>query len=154
MAPAPKAAIDFTFFPFINPGVREDRPIPVPQIVTDVNLPISADGVVHVEFTVLNWTETVARNLSVLLTICESCKFAREPEGFTFLSGNNHQTQRTIAIPVLQAFSGYQQMTVDVIPPPAAPFFKIGIVDRCDTCVPEMTPRKGTVHIMRDFIKK
>ena len=107
MAPTPKAKIDFTFFPFVNPLFHEGQPVPPVQLVKDVNLPISADDIVHVDFTVVNLSETGAHNLGVTLVICELCKFAKEPQGFQFVSGSNHQTERTIYIPELHALEAF-----------------------------------------------
>lgn len=151
MAPAPKAKLEFSFYPFINPAIHEGQPIPAAQLVKDVNLPISVEDVVHVEFTVVNLTETVAQDIAVSLSICGFCKFATEPQGFTVVPGSNRQTERQIIVNRLRPLEALSPLSVDVLLPPGAPAFKIGFIYRCETCVTEIGPKKGKVHIIRDL---
>jgi len=151
MAPAPKAKLTFTFFPFINPTLREDQTSFAPVVpVTEVKLPVTADGSVHVEFAVLNLTKANALDIALTLAICDGCKFAKEPEGFT-RQPDLPDTDRWRAITAIHA-SEHVLMSVDIIPSPTMTNFKIGIQYRCDTCTLDEIPTLGTIHLMRDFL--
>ena len=89
LAPAPKARLLFSFFPY-DAGVLGSKPL---KPTTDVTLPMSLDRTVHVEFVVLNPTETEAKDGRYAIIICDICKYAKEPQGFTKLDGRS-ETER------------------------------------------------------------
>jgi len=74
LSPPPKAAPLFSFSPFSNPFGRSPA-----GPVTNVDLPIGADGSIHVQFTVLNLTDVDAVDGELTLQLCDLCKFAKEP---------------------------------------------------------------------------
>lgn len=156
----PKAKLAFTFVPFINPVFHEGQPVAEPMAVKEVSLPLKADGTVHVEFAILNLTHANADNIDITLIICNLCKFAKEPDGFTTLpdgsdSAGTADTRRYAQIPQLHALEAWKATSVDVLLPPTdAPGFNLAIVYRCDTCELDVGPTKGTVHIRRDFVKR
>jgi hypothetical protein len=147
MAPAPKAAIAFSFVPFENP--LAPRPM-VPS--TNVDLPVDADGSVHVEFSFLNVTDVTALSASVTLVICDQCKFAKEIENFERASGEA-ATRRTIFVRQLDAGGYLATMQANIIPPPTVPEFRLGIQYRCSTCVVDKNPTFQTVRLVRDFFR-
>ena len=55
-------------------------------------LPVAADGSVHVEFTVLNLTNVDAMDGEMILQICDTCTFAKEPARFTKLVGQDDRS--------------------------------------------------------------
>jgi len=80
LGPGPKAELTFTFAPFPN----------LPQSMTpvkDVNLPINADGSVHIDFNIVNLTDVDAVDVEVNVNICDGCKYAKDPEGLSKLPG-------------------------------------------------------------------
>ena len=85
LAPAPKASLVFSFFPFINPPVGKGQMAPV----TEKALHLTPDGTLHIEFTILNFTDVTALDGSINLDICDECKFAKEPPDFQRLSGQS-----------------------------------------------------------------
>jgi hypothetical protein len=145
LAPGPKAVLVFSFFPFINPPAGSSAPV-VP--VTDIKLPVLADGSVHVEFTVLNLSDVDALDGSITLQICDDCKFAKEPAGFRKLAGQS-DTQRYMEFKRILTRVSLETMTVDVTVPPRFDRFLVGIVYRCRTCVVTEKVSTGTVHLVR-----
>jgi len=152
MAPGPKATLAFTFFPFKNPPLSDSPRSPLMVPVTDIKLPLSADGSVHVQFSIVNLTEVDALSASINLVICDGCKFAKKVEGFQKLSGDP-DTHRFIALPQVHAHEYLRAIEADVIPPPKALQFTMGIMYRCNTCILPQKPSLGTVLVMRDFVK-
>ncbi len=148
MAPGPKAKLAFIFWPFLNPPLSSGLPVPV----TDTNLPVSSDGSVHVEFSILNLTSVDAVNVTLNLVVCNECKFAREVEGFTKLAGQL-DTQRFINLPQIHALECLRTIEVDIIVPVTLSTFQIGLMYRCHSCVLPTEVTKGTVHVTRDFVR-
>ena len=154
MKPGPKATLTFTFAPFDNPfaPAHMPEPAPVAHAVTDIELPVAADGSVHVQFAILNLTAVDALNVSVTFIICDGCTFAKDPEGFTKLPGSP-DTQRFIALPQIHAFEALRAIATDITVPPTASAVNVGILYRCNTCVLTRDYYSGVVHLRRDFIK-
>jgi hypothetical protein len=155
MAPAPKADLEFTFVPFKNPIA------PFPMVPSKVvELPVDPDGSVHVDFSVINGTDVTAKDVQITLVICDQCKFAKEVEIY---AGGGTQgatskfekmpgewdTHRYIFFPQIQSASYLPTAQVDIIPPPLAAEFMVGIMPRCSTCVPVRGGNYGTVHVKR-----
>jgi len=143
LAPAPKAELLFTFVPFINTPVTQ-----APTPVTDVTLPVSEDGSVHVKFTVANWTAVDALDGEITLVICEQCKFAREPANFSKLEGER-EVHRLMNFDRILPATFLPTQEVDVIIPPHIQSFAVGISYRCRTCAFQLTASKGVVHVIR-----
>lgn len=145
LAPAPKAELGFTFSPFSNP------PPPAPMVlVTDTTLPLAPDGSVHIEFQIVNETAVDAMGAEINLTICDQCKFAKEPQGLAKVPGLK-ESQRYLSLHDLLAKSVSNVLSVDVTPPPPsfAPSFMVGVQYRCHTCVLNRGLVGGTVHFSR-----
>jgi hypothetical protein len=145
LAPGPKAVLAFSFEPFINPPAGSGSPA---APVTEVKLPVLADGNVRVEFTVLNLTDVDALEGFINLIICDECKFVKEPTGFKKVQGlsdreRSHNFQRILRR------SSMQTVSVDVIVPPKRTGIRIGITYRCRTCVLDEKPSEGIVHLVR-----
>jgi len=145
LAPGPKADLTFTFIPFKNPafGAHEKA-----EPVTETTLPIGPDGVVHVDFTILNLTEAEAVNVDVNVQICDECKYAKEPEGMgKDPAVFNPQTIRLLNVPRLQPLQIWRTISLNITPPPTGAAFSIGFQYRCQTCTLTTEPRLGIVHI-------
>jgi len=143
LAPAPKATLLFSFVPFSNP--------PLPQLSvpsTDVTLPVRQDGSVHVQFALINNTAVDALDGDITLQICDHCRFAKEPAGFTTIPGER-ETQRYMTFDHIFHVSHTVTMDVDVTPLPDAPSFKMGVIYRCRTCVADAGVILGTVYVSR-----
>jgi hypothetical protein len=128
LAPGPKATLAFTFWPFNNP--------PLPQRValsTDARFPKNDDGSYHIEFTVVNLTDVDALEGEFTLMICDLCKFAKEPLGFSKLPGQK-DTERYQKFDRILPVTALAVMTADVTAPDI-PVFNVGIQYRCRTCV-------------------
>jgi hypothetical protein len=146
MAPGPKAKLTFTFAPYTNPPIIGGHPgVVVP--ITDTTLPVSADGSVHVEFTVLNLSQANALNIGLTLALCEGCKFKNEPEGFHKLLGDSDE-HRWINLPALHPAEAFRTISVDLILPRPISAFVMGVQYRCDTCPNDSMPSAGTVHLV------
>jgi hypothetical protein len=151
LAPSAKATLAFTFVPFKN------SPPPAPMVPnTDVELPLNADGTVHVEFSVLNLTDVPAPNTNIDFVICDQCKFASElrtptaMRTFDKLPGNPDTYRHTVVdFPPVTFLTTIQ---ADIIPPPAASKFDVGILYRCNTCVVAKEVKLATVHIVRNSL--
>lgn len=144
LAPAPKATLVFSFFPFINPPLGKGKT----SAVTGKSLPLAPDGSVHVEFTILNNTDVTALDGEINLYICDDCKFAKEPPDFQRLSGQS-DTQRYLSLESVLPRSWFRILTVDIIPPLYGGSMDIGFSFRCRTCVIPTESSKGTVHLLR-----
>jgi hypothetical protein len=143
LAPAPKAALFFSFVPFPNPP-RPQQATPV----TDVKLPLAKDGSVHVTFTVLNQTNVDALDGGLILQICDECKFAKEPARFS-----KHEalldTERQMDFDHIFGETAIFPIALDVIPPPPpSTGVTITILYRGRTCVLHTQGTMGTVHVI------
>jgi hypothetical protein len=144
LTPGPKAKLILSFAPHINPPAGTGEP----AAVTDKSLPLSPEGSVHVELTVLNLSEADAIDVGGELVICTACKFAKEPLGVQRRS-ELPDTQRFIEVPHLLSLVHSSTITFDVIPPSVIGTFKVGFVYRCRTCVVEREPSAVTIHLVR-----
>lgn len=141
----PQATVLFTFLPFPDPVVLGGPVIPV----RDITLPLNPDGSVHVRFTFANNTDVGAETLQVSLFICGSCKFAKEPEGFTRIAGSP-ETERNYIYGDAPARGHYAELAADIIPPLNVTAFEIRVRYRCKTCILEANGTTGTIHIQRN----
>jgi hypothetical protein len=134
----PKATLTFTFA----------RPqIDAPPIKT-VTLPVR-DDVVHVEFTMVNYTDTTALNGEINLIICNVCEFASEPQSFRRLPGQP-STQRNYPFARILAKSELSTMSADIKVPPHLSSVEFGVNYRCTNCVvPEPRANMGTILLSR-----
>jgi hypothetical protein len=146
LSPPPKATLLFSFFPFINPPFGRSPAGPV----TNVDLPIGADGSIHVQFTVLNLTDIDAVDGELTLQLCDVCKFAEEPAEFTRLPGDS-ETQRYMTFQRLLASVALRTLTADITVPDYIEFFNVGIGYRCHTCVLNKEISNGIVHVLKPF---
>ena len=148
LAPGPKAKLLFTFFPFKN-GIMGTEPSAEPS--TDVTLPVNPDNTVHFEFTVLNLTYVDATEGQYAILVCDLCRFAKEPQGFTKLEGRP-DTERYVSFAKIPAKSqGPILGKIDMLIPPGFANLQVGINYRCHTCElsQSMTGLMGTIHILR-----
>jgi hypothetical protein len=145
MAPAPKARLLFTFFPYDRGILGQKNAAPS----TDVTLPLNVDGSVQVRFTVLNPTQAEARNGQYAVLVCDLCKFAKGPEGFTKVDGRP-DNERYFGFAVIPPVAELPTAQIDVIPPPNVNSFNVGITYRCQTCEVPLSNEGllGTVHIL------
>jgi hypothetical protein len=141
LAPGPKAELSFSFAPIPN-----SPPGQAIVLVNDKTLPLNANGSVHVEFNIVNTTEVDAVDAEVDFQVCNECSYATEPNGLSNLPGLG-ENQRYLFMHDLLAKMAYKTLSVDVIPPPLAKTFLVGIEYRCHTCIIAKEPSAGTVHI-------
>jgi len=142
LAPSPKANLTFSFFP---PVLIQGRSV----ARTNVTLPVSADGTVHIEFTILNPTLVDAMNGSFILHICQGCRFAKEPPNFTKLDGSP-ETERWMGFDHFLPLTQQPKLSADVVPAPSTLMFEMGISYRCHACtLEEGVSSKGVVHLER-----
>jgi hypothetical protein len=142
LAPEPKAALAFSFVPTIDPP--GGRPSPV----TYKAFPLLPDGTVHVEYTIVNFTEVPALDLEITLIICAQCKFAKEPATFSHLPGQT-DTERNVMYQRLFPMVAFQTCTVDIVPPKDIDDIEIAMKYRCRTCIVQHGQSKGIVHLLR-----
>jgi hypothetical protein len=147
LAPAPKAKLAFSFFPF-DFGSIGVRP---PALSKDVTVTAHDDNKVDVEISVLNMTDVDALDGEYTILICDDCKYANQPNGFVKGEGRPDK-ERYISfsrIPAKAQF-GFVKLSLEV--PPKFSNIPIGITYRCRTCeVPvSMEDLMGTVHVIRN----
>ena len=147
LAPAPKASLTFSFYPVALSSDNQSAP------VTDVTLPVAPDGTVHVDFVIVNMTSVDALEGDINLQLCDDCKFANPPDGFSRLAG---QSNREVNMPFqhVLAKSMLAERSVDIIPPPANfGSFVMGIHYRCRTCVIDTASSSALVRLRRDTLQ-
>jgi hypothetical protein len=155
MAPGPKATLDFSFVPFES---RSGIHGMVPR--KSIELPVSADGSVHVDFSILNVTDVHAKSAQITLIICDQCKFAKEVGIYASIGGQpgvkmlekapgEPDTHRHLFLDGLSAAGYLPTMHADIIPPSTATQFDLGIGYACETCVVG-GGSFGTVRIMKN----
>jgi hypothetical protein len=144
LSPAPKAELSFTFLPYQKAPLGQKLTAPITEKTTSPN----PDGSVHVDFTVLNLTSSDALDGDLTLTICNDCKFAKEPTLFTKLEGDTEK-ERTVHFSQILAKTQYVAMSADILPPLYLRNFSFGVMYRCRTCVLPTSGEgvEGTVHI-------
>jgi len=147
LAPKPKTYLSFSFNPVsYSPDGKHTLPS------TEITLPVSGDGVIHVPFNIMNTTYIDALEGTVNLVICDDCKFVKDPEGFTRLT-HQPETQRSMPFERILAKSTVGE-TVDISVPEGFANVLMGIQFRCTTCVVTAETSSGTVHLKRDFVKR
>jgi hypothetical protein len=142
LAPSPKAELEFTFLPFNNPP-SDSSVFAGP--VTDTDLPMNADGSVHIEGGALNMTSVDAASVDLNIQICDLCKYAKEPANTIKLKGFP-DTIRELSVPHVQGMQVFTPITLDIIPPPNASNFTVGFNYRCSTCVVTSKASVGMSH--------
>jgi hypothetical protein len=145
LAPAPKASLQLTFFPT---GPATDG---VPAPVTDIILPVGDDGVVHIEFRIINSSTVDAVDGGYNVQICDACKFAKEPSGFSRLPGTP-DTERNSPIQRVLARSVTEMRAIDLNVPAAFHDFDMAFNYRCHTCA-IVGPQNLKVRLRRDTIR-
>jgi hypothetical protein len=133
----PKATLTFSF--------ETPTDINAPPVRT-VTLPVK-DGLIHLEFNILNQTDVTALDGEVIILICVDCKFGSEPEGFIKLSGapgtRNYKFSRILP----KAF--VKTLSVDIQVPPYAADVEFGVIYRCSNCTILEKPEIGKVFLSR-----
>jgi len=110
-------------------------------------------------FSVLNLTDVYAESVQITLIICDQCKFAKEVGIYANFGGQpgvkmlekapgEEDTHRHLPLDGLSAAGYLPGMHADIIPPPNAAQFDIGIGYACKTCVVG-GKSFGTVHVLR-----
>jgi hypothetical protein len=107
----PKATLSFSFMP---------DTIPTGKFIA---LKLE-DGSVQVPFTVQNSSDSDALEGSVVLRICDGCKFKETPQGFTKIDGQT-ENERNLDFQHIFSNSNIPRQRVSVIPPPNAPAFTL-----------------------------
>ena len=144
LAPGPKATLAFSFMDAKAAGQL--------QPVTDEIVPVNTEGNVHVEFTLMNPTEVDALDVQVNLIICDQCKFAKEPPGFSKLASQS-DTERFRQFANIPGKSVLETLTADIVLPPPYMAFVVSLKYRCRTCVLPKDPSVGTVRIVRETLQ-
>jgi hypothetical protein len=147
LAPGPKAVLAFSFWPFYNPAPPQS-----PSVAKQARFPTNDDGSYHVEFTVVNPTDVDAVDGEITLRICDACKFAKEPPGFSKLDGQS-DTERNDPFVRILARSHIPTMTADILAPKNGNFV-VGISYRCHTCVVSSEASLGTVLVSGSFVNQ
>src|ERR1035437_940300 len=104
-------------------------------------------------FSILNLTDVTASDGETTLIICEPCRFAKEPAGFTKLPGEN-ETHRFKTFQNMLPQVSYTEGPIDVIiNDDTIQRIAIGFQYRCRTCIVEKTPPMGIVNLTRPFVR-
>lgn len=120
---ARKAILQFTF------PTLERNTVPIRQISLSMT-----DGVVKVPFTFGNISDESAIGVEIWVKVCDGCRYAKEPEGFTHLRGaDEHDRYRTFGTTNPDVF--FEVMSVEVTPPLGVDGFDIALRSACQNCV-------------------
>jgi hypothetical protein len=149
MVNPPKASLEFTFWPFLNPVLNSGVPI---ALNTDIIAPVGADDIVHFDFTVVNMTETEAQVGSITLGLCDLCTYVKEPDGSTNPAGSPIN-ERMFPFAYISARTHFNEHSVDMRVPINATEVSVGIQYRCKTCDVPHRFITGTIRLKRDFQK-
>jgi hypothetical protein len=135
---SPKASLTFTF-------ARPQADLP---LLREVNLRVH-NGIVHIEFTVVNLMETPALNGELTLIICDECDFASEPPQFKKLPGQKN-THRNFPFDRILPKTELKTLSADIKVPQSMYGMKIGVTYRCVNCIiPEIEDNTGIVYFSR-----
>ena len=140
----PKATLLFSFFPFKT--VRLDADNTTGEPVTDITLTPAADGILHVDFTVMNLTDVDALDGEMTLQICDTCKYAKEPVEFKKLPGQDER-QRDKTFERILSKVVFYTLSAEIIAPPGSRDVAIGMYFRCRTCIRQPGPSRAMIHI-------
>jgi len=104
VAPVKYAQLQFAFWP-------ED----LTKSPTDVirAIPTGSDGVLTVDFTVTNISDTPAMTVELWVQLCNDCSFAKEPQGFEKPSGMGDRTRHK-QFQQLNPGVSLEKMTIDL----------------------------------------
>lgn len=141
----PQARLVFSFDPLRT--IRIDATHTRSEPVTEKSLPLAADGSLHVDFTVFNVTNVDAIDGFLNLQICDVCKFAKEPAGFTKLPGQNDQL-RHMEFARIHSHTFLSTHSADIITPPGVRDVALAMHFRCNTCVRETELSRIKVHLV------
>jgi len=144
LAPGPKATLAFSFM--------DAKAASQLQPLTEATIPVNSDGNVHVEFTLMNPTEVDALDVQVNLDICDQCKFAKEPPGFTKLA-IDLDTERFRQFANIPGKSVLETLSADIALPPPYMTFVMILKYRCRTCVIPKELSSGTIHVVRETLQ-
>lgn len=134
----PKALLSFSFKP----------PSDLADTVRTVTLPVK-DGIIHIEFNIINAGEVAALDGEIMLIIPEACKFASEPPRSNKLPGTG-DAQRNFPFERILPHAFLKTLSADVRVPPN--FESIGVMFeyRCRNCtIPEPGVNRGTIFLAR-----
>jgi flagellar biosynthesis protein FliQ len=140
----PKATLTFTFTPYRRPTAAESEFVPV----TETTLPLNTDGSVHIQFSVMNYTNATAQDGELVFQICDGCKFLNDPTGFRSIAGQS-ATERNMSFDRILPLTSIPLVTVDVIPPANTDRFLVTLAYRCKTCTLIQYSPPALVHIIR-----
>jgi hypothetical protein len=143
LAPKPKARLTFSFSPFKNPPAGTGQSEPVTASTTARR----ADDSVHVTVAVLNNSDADAIDGAITIILCNGCRFAKEPKGFSKVEGTA-ENERNMQFTSLHRATASQDIGLDVIVDPHLANFNIGMVYRCSTCVVEPVAQKITARVV------
>jgi hypothetical protein len=131
----PKTKIGFTF----GKGVGFDN-----KPIREITLPVN-DDIVHVEFSVFNFTDITARNGSLALEICRECEYASEPKKFTKIDG--YPQVRSLKFDQILAKTHSQLMSVDIKVPRNISTMELLLTRKCENC--ELEEVENNLHIVK-----
>jgi hypothetical protein len=125
LAPRPLAKLQSSFW-------RADlRNEPIREIYAPVD-----ENVVTFDFTLINYSEVSAGDITLWLRICKDCKYHKEPEGSRLVPGAE-PTERLFPNLNLPAGVRWQKLTVEMEIPPNTNRIEVGTRYRCSDCLIE-----------------
>jgi hypothetical protein len=101
------------------------------------------DGAYHVEFSLVNASETAARSVDVWIDICDECSFVKEPSGFDRPSGMRGQT-RHMMFNLMNPSTSIPKQAVDIKLLKVFATFEVQLRYSCDGCK-TAPPQKATL---------
>jgi hypothetical protein len=122
-APPGIAKLAFTFAPFAS----------VDALITTIHAHV-VDGAVTVSLAVGNISDYAAVNPEIWVRLCDSCTYAKEPEGLEKLKGQMEEHDRYKRMPTMNPEVFTPAMSVSIAVPIGAPDLQIGVRYACETC--------------------
>lgn len=135
-----KSALAFTF---------EKADIGDMEVLRTVTLPVK-DGVVHVDFSMINPTNITSHAAEIAIRLCKDCEFAAEPDQFIKVAGQFSKLQRNRSFDRVFARSKTPTMTANIKVPSNASSVEFVVLSRCENCdvsIPETSV--GVIRLSR-----
>ena len=141
--PDPPVPARLRFCPF-SADCKATNPLPFYEQL----LKPDKDGIFSVDVTMVNISLTTVHAVDTWLDICRVCSFAKEPEGYSKLSGMSDQT-RWKQIQLLNPGSALAKVPVEVKVPKEFESFDISGRYSCEVCVGDAPPQIIRVHMLK-----
>jgi hypothetical protein len=100
--------------------------------IKQASVPLRPDGTISFTVYIVNKSEVDARDGSIIIRVCQTCKFSREPQRFKKAIGSP-DSDREMRFEAIQAMMAVA-VPLEIKPPEGSHCFKIFVMTGCETC--------------------